>query len=122
MISIKNYLLSLGTCFGLLLIFSFFINVLNYFDIINRNAYKALIIFSIVFICFASSFILGFKSNSKGYLNGLIFGIIIILLFTIISLVFKTFSYSSFIYFLVIVISSFIGGTFGINKKTTNNQ
>lgn len=122
MIIIKNYLLSLGTCFGLLLIFSFFINVLNYFDIINRNAYKALIIFSIVFICFASSFILGFKSNSKGYLNGLIFGIIIVLLFIIISLVFKSFSYSSFIYFLVIVISSFIGGTFGINKKTTNNQ
>ena len=123
MISIKNYLLSLGTCFGLLLIFSFFINVLNYFDILNNGTYKVLLTLSSILSIAIGSYILGTKTDNKGYLNGFLFGLITIALFLIFSILIKNnLSTSSIIYYLIITITSLISGAIGINKKTTDTN
>ena len=70
------------------------------------------------------SYILGKKTQEKGYLEGIKFGIILILLMWIISfLAFdQSFSISSIIYYLIFVITSSIGSMFGINKKTNDNS
>lgn len=117
--TIKNYLISVGISLLLVLLFAFILNVLNYFDVLNKSFYKVfLILFSVISI-FVGSYSTGYNSNKKGYLNGFVFGIFISLIFIILSLLFKAdLSVSSFIYYLIIVITSLVGGAVGINKKT----
>jgi len=62
---------------------------------------------------------IGNKSNKKGYLEGLKIGLIVIIIFFIISyLAFdKGITIKSSIYYLVILATSIIGSMIGINKK-----
>lgn len=77
----------------------------------------------LVISIFVGSYSLGYKSENKGYLNGIIFGIIISILFIVLSLILKSdLNFSSAIYYLIIVVTSSIGGTIGINKKNTETN
>lgn len=118
--TIKKYLISIGITLGLSLIFVFVINVLNYFDILSKTTYKALLILSSVMATTIGGYILGTKSDKKGYIKGLTLGIIIVALYAIATLISKNnLSIASFIYYLVIIITSSITGAVGINKKIT---
>ena len=120
---VKKYLFSLGISIGLILILAFFLNILNYFDILSINVYKMLLMLFSIFSITTGSYYLGNKSDNKGYLNGLIYGIIIVLLFLFLSIISSnSLNSSSFIYYLIIIISSLVAGTIGINKKITNNN
>lgn len=122
--TIKKYLSSLGITLGLILAFSFFLNIFSYFDLLNSNIYKIILILTSAISILVGSFILGKKSDNKGYLEGIKFGLITIILFFIIS--FLAFSQkltiSSFIYYLILVITSSIGAMLGINKRTNQNN
>ncbi|MGN0993429.1 MAG: TIGR04086 family membrane protein, partial [Bacilli bacterium] len=100
--TIKKYLTSLGITLGLILAFSFFLNILNYFDLLNSDIYKIILIITSAISILAGSFILGKKSDNKGYLEGIKFGLITTILFLIISfLAFdQKVTISSFIYYL----------------------
>lgn len=117
--TIKKYAKNLAISFSLILLFSFFVNILNYFDLINQNIYKTIIIILTSISIFIGSFLLGKESNKKGYLEGLKFGTIAILIMLIISyLAFEPkISLSTIIYYLILIITSSIGSMFGINKK-----
>ncbi len=120
---IKRYMISISISFILVLVFCFLLNVLNYFDVLNKSFYKGLLILFLVISIFIGSYNLGYKSENKGYLNGIIFGFVISVLFIVLSLVLKSdLSLSSAIYYLIIVITSSIGGTIGINKKITETN
>ena len=115
---IKNYLISLSLSMVLIIILAFFINVLNYFDLLNNNLYKFILVITTIFSISIGSYILGTKTDNKGYLNGLIYGVITVLLFIIISFILgNNLSLSSSVYYLIIVIISSIGGSVGINRK-----
>lgn len=122
--TIKKYLSSLGITLGLILAFSFFLNIFSYFDLLNSNIYKIILIITSAISILVGSFILGKKSDNKGYLEGIKFGLITTILFFIIS--FLAFSQkltiSSFIYYLILVITSSIGAMLGINKRTNQNN
>lgn len=117
---IKKYSISVGITIGLILTFSFFINLLNYFDLLNNGVYKIILIISSAICVFSGSYILGKKGEDKGYLEGIKFGIIMIIIFYIVSVL--SFDYkislSNLIYYLVIFMISLVGAIFGINKKT----
>ena len=67
---------------------------------------------------FISGFYLGRNSLKKGYLQGALLGIILSLILFLFSLLFKnTYTASSLIYYIIIVISSMIGASLGIQKK-----
>ncbi len=122
--TIKNYLISIGITIGLVLSFAFCINALNYFDLLSQNVYKIILIFLAALSTFVGAFILGKKSNKKGYLVGIKFGVITALLFFIISfLAFdEGIEVSGLIYYLILVITSSVGSMFGINKKSSESN
>lgn len=122
--TIKKYFISLGITLGLTIAFAFFVNILNYFDLLSMNTYKVIIVLTTAVSAAVGSYILGKKTDRKGYLEGIKFGIILILLMWIISfLAFdQSFSISSIIYYLIFIITSSIGSMFGINKKTNDNS
>lgn len=114
----KSILKSLGWFLMSLIIYLLIITTLAHFNLIS---YKIVSIFSFIFMCILfliSGFSLGKKSEKKGYLTGLFIGTINILLILLISLILRSFpSLKSLIYFAVLLLSSTLGGMFGINKK-----
>lgn len=121
--TIKKYLISFGISFGLILIFSFFLNLFNYFDLFNPKIYKVVLILLVGTSIFIGSFLLGKKSNEKGYLEGIKYGLISCLLMFFISfLAFSTkFNIDSLIYYLILIIISIIASIAGINRKTNES-
>ncbi len=117
---IKKYIISISITLGLIIIFSFFINILSYLDILNIRTYKVLIMIFLVVSITIGSYLLGYNSINKGYLNGIIFGTIINIITIFISIVSKQeLNKEKIIYFIIIIITSLVGSTIGINKKTT---
>ena len=72
---------------------------------------------------FLSGFKLAKKSNSKGYKSGIVIGVINMLILLLISIILRSEITSSIIlYFLILLLSSTIGGMAGINYKIKNEQ
>lgn len=116
---IKNYSISTGITLGTILILSFIINIFNYYDLIPKNIYKTILILVTALSILIGSYLLGKKTEKKGYIEGLKYSVLIIALFYIIAfLAFdKTITISSLLYYLIIVTTSCIGAMIGINKK-----
>lgn len=70
-----------------------------------------------------SGFFIAKNNERKGYVNGLIIGVINIVLILLLSLLLGSNTKISIgIYLLILLISSTIGGMFGVNVKRKNIQ
>ena len=115
---IKKYLISYGYTFATIFVGTFILTILNYFNIVTTNFTNITKLIILIFSIFIGSFILGKKSLKKGYIEGIKYSIVFIVLLVIINLLFvKEFNVKSIIYFLIIIISSTFGSMLGINKK-----
>ena len=110
---IMNYLKSLLWCFCILIISSIIITIFNYFNVINGIVLKIIPIISI----FIGSYRLGKFSNEKGYIEGIKYGLIWVILFAVICLICKVFDWTSIIYYFILLFISILGSILGINKK-----
>lgn len=119
---ILNYLKYLGITILGMLISIFLITLLNYYNIINYNILSVLLIIIPTIWIFIGGFLLGRVSNNKGYLEGIKFGLILVVLFLLISLlgIQNKFEIKSIIFYIILVVSSMIGGMIGISRKLTN--
>ena len=110
----KKYLKSILIPIIIFLIYLFIISGIYYFEILN---YKIINIINYVMILLLF-FILGYKISKihkkKGYLNGFAIGVIIVIIFTFISLIITKLEFSSLVYYLSLIISSMIGGIVGV--------
>ena len=113
---LKNYLKYFSILLISIIIPIFILTIFNYFEIINNTNILKLIITLISILI--NSFYLGKNSKSKGYIEGLKFGIIFIIFITLFNLILvNEFSLKIIIYYLLILITSMVGSTIGINKK-----
>lgn len=112
---LKNYLKSYIYLITSLIIFTIIFTIINYFTTNSLSIIKILIPIISILI---SSFILGKNTKSKAYLEGIKFSLIYLIFTTILKLILKiSFNYKTFIIYLVIILSSIIGSTIGINTK-----
>lgn len=94
------------------------ITTLYYFNIISSNTFKILQIITLLIIILINSFILGKSSDKKGFLEGIKFGGLLVILFFILSLITKSpLKLKFLLYDLIIIITSILGATIGINKR-----
>lgn len=93
---------------------------LYYFNIIGDGIFSFLKLFIIIISIFINSFILGTKTSKKGYLEGAKFGMAIILLMIIPTLISGKFMFRVIIYYLIILITAMLGSMIGISRKKTN--
>ena len=118
---IITYLKSIGISIGLILLINIVVTLLQYFNIFSK-ASSFFKIITLVISIFIGAYQIGKVALKKGYLEGLKFGIIIILLFLLINLLFfKDLQLKNIIYYLIILISSTTGSMLGIQKKSSNN-
>ena len=112
-----NYLKTILLYLIILTIYLLFINIIYYFEIFT---FKTIIILNYIFnlIMF---FICGYKIASleqkKGYLKGFVISTILIIIFTLISLIISKITFTSLVYYLSLITSSIIGGILGVTKK-----
>ena len=99
---IMNYLKSLLWCFGILIISSIIITIFNYFNVINGIALKIIFLIIPIIGIFIGSYKLGKLSNEKGYIEGIKYGLIWVILFVIICLICKVFDWTSIIYYFIL--------------------
>ncbi len=97
---------------SLLLITTFY-----YFDILNNQIIKYFKIIIIIISTLLGGFIVGYESESKGYLSGIKLSGLITLLFLILNLIFKGFKWYHLVYYLIIAITTTIGSMIGISFK-----
>lgn len=119
MLFLKNGSISLLISFILTLLLTFIITLLNYINVIGIN-FVNIFSYIVPFISFLiGSFILGKKSLSKGWLEGLKLGLIsIFILFIFNFLAFdSSLTINNIILYATVFISNVLGGMFGINIK-----
>jgi len=109
---------------GTILILTFIVTLLNYFNIFS---YKVVVIFKIIipiFSIFIGGLIMGKKSTNKGWLEGIKYGILFIIILCIMNyLILRAgFKIQDLIYYLIITLASTFGSIIGINYKKENNE
>ena len=117
-----KYLKHLGISFltSVLLIIglTFFVTTLNYFDFISLKVLSILKFLIPLFSIFIGGFYMGRKANKKGFLEGIKFSIIFILIFITVSFALnEVINVKDIIFYLMILITSVLGSMFGINTK-----
>ncbi len=112
MIILKN----IALFFLILLIFLIISTTLSYFNIVSYNIINIISFIFIIILFMYCGYYMALRNNSKGYLNGLLIGGINICLLFIISLILKcNIEINIILYFLILLLSSTMGGMFGIN-------
>ena len=76
--NIKNFTLSFIVSFTLIILFLIIINFLFYFNLVNESVYKFFKVLIMMSSIFIGSLFLGRRCQSKGYFNGFLFGLIIL--------------------------------------------
>lgn len=114
----KIYLKSMLYTFLFILICTVILTIFNYFNILNGSFLKIFELIVVVIGVLIGSFIIGHNSSKKGYIEGIKYGSIWAILFTLMALIMRVISLGNIIYFLVIIATSAFGGILGINKKT----
>ena len=100
------------------LILIFIITILNYFGIMSYkvlNIFKYIILFSSLLI---GSYKFGNKNKNKGLIEGIKFGLIIIVILVLLNLLFKgSLGIKNIIYYGIILATSILGSIIGKNKR-----
>lgn len=111
---LKSFALTILIIFGGAIITT----LLEYFTNNTQVLINILKIITILLSIFIPTFILGRNSERKGYLEGLKYGAILIVLSLILNIIFKTkFNFDIIIYFIIMLVSAMLGSMMGINFK-----
>lgn len=116
---IRPILKTIALFFLLMLSYLIIITTFTYFNVMSYKIINIISFIFIVLLFMSGGFYLATKSNKKGYISGLIIGIINITLLFIISLLLKcNINTNIILYFLILLLSSTMGGMFGINYNS----
>ena len=119
-ILIKNYLKNVEYTLLVILITTIVITILNYFNIVKGNLLNIISIIVILLAVFVGGFLTGRKANKKGYLEGIKFGTIIIVIILLLNLfIFKNkFTLTNILYYPSLLFCSTIGSMLGIQRRS----
>lgn len=115
----KNYLISIGYFFIILLTSTLIITTLNYFNLLPSKIVSIIKLLIPIISITIASYNIGIKSKQKGYLEGIKIGIIIITIFIIITLITDKIQIKTIIYYLIVLLTSILSSMLGINRKKT---
>lgn len=116
-----NYLKSIGLSFGGIILITLITTMLYYFNIISTNFLQITNIIVLIFFILLGTIFLGKKAIRRGWLAGLIYGSIFLIIINIFNLALfhNPYQLNNLIYYLIILITSILGSMIGINLKKT---
>ena len=114
-----NYLKFIGIFLIIELAITFIMSLLNLLGISSGITSLIIFIFNII-LFFILNFLNAKKTIKRGFLEGLILGLIFISIMFLIKIVLfdNSFNIATIIYYIILLVTSVLGGMFGINKKS----
>ena len=118
---LKNIGKSLLYMISIILVLTFLVTVLNYFNIIGSKFLSIMKILIILISMFIGGFLIGKKSLKKGWLEGIKLGIIFIIILALFNYLGlgQKFVVMNLVYYSILIISCTLGSMIGINRKNT---
>lgn len=115
---IKNIGISCLYSYGFIFVFTFILTILNYINFID-GAFTFFMIFNLVLSVFIGGFICGKRSLKNGWLEGLKYGFVFLIILSILSFVgFNSkIGIKYFVFCSIILVSSILGGMIGIGFR-----
>ena len=117
---IKNLVRTLGYMGIIILVSTFIVTILSYFNIFNDNIVKVLKFIIPIISVFISGILMGRRTNKRGIYEGVRLSLIIIFIFMLLSIILSSFKPQSLIYYLIIIVSTIFGSIIGVQKKTAH--
>lgn len=96
---------------------SIIVTLFNYFNLLNNIPLKIIMLLIPIVGIYIGSFLIGKMSLQKGYVEGIKYGCIWIILLLIINLITKSFSITSIFYYIFLLAVSVLAGILGINRN-----
>ena len=115
MIFFKNISRSILYTISSIIILTIILTIFNYFSILNGTIVKVFKVINLIISILIGSTLIGKRSNSKGWLEGLKFGLIMSIIIFIFN--FLGLDRLDYLTYIVIILTSIIGGMFGISLK-----
>ena len=97
----------------------FILTVLYYFDWINDSTYQILKLITLLLSIFIHSFLLGKTYSKKNYFEIIKFGLLLVLILLIPTLLFKKFQIKLLLYYVIVLSTSSLGSYMAIRKKNS---
>ncbi len=116
---LKNYGISLLWELGVLLGISLVVTLLYHHDIVNATIVNWSKILLPLIVAFIGGWVVGKRAPKKGYLEGIISGIILVFLFFLFSFLASCDSIKlrTIIYYIILIATSMFASMIGINRK-----
>lgn len=118
MLKVLNYLKYIGIFFLFIIGIAIITSLINLTSI-NSNIINKLSIILTALSFFILSALASKNLNEKGYILGIKLSLLFVILMILINLIFfkSSFSTDRFIYYIILIISGILGGSFGKNLK-----
>lgn len=118
MLKVLNYLKYIGIFFLFIIGIAIITSLINLTSI-NSNIINKLSIILTALSFFIVSALASKNLNEKGYILGIKLSLLFVILMILINLIFfkSSFSIDRFIYYIILIISGILGGSFGKNLK-----
>lgn len=121
----KKYFETMGICLGIgllsMLVTSFILTILNYFNLVTGTFFTILKLLIPFLSLLIAGILLGKKSKSKGWLEGLKLSLGFIIIFTLIQLFFleDPFRLTNILYDTILMMITIFGSMLGINMRAS---
>lgn len=116
---LMNYLKSFIWSLGIFLSSIIILTIFNYFNILNGTILKVLELFIPLISIFIGSYKLGKTSNQKGYIVGLKYSGIWVIIFLIFNIITKNITLIGILYLILMILIGVFASILGINKRRT---
>jgi len=100
-----------------IIILLFLVTIPYYFDLIGDKTYSFIKLILVLGSIFWNAYLLGKDTSQKGYLEGIKYGSILIIIFFLIHLLLGNLHVKVLLYYVLILTSSTLGSMIGISRK-----
>ena len=115
--SFKKYSIAFLIFLGIIFIFTFFLSIFHYFDVLSYQVVVGLKFIILLISFFGGGFFMSVSATKKGWLEGLKFAFIIsifLLLFQVLGID-KSFHMKDLIFYFILFLTAILGGMIGIH-------
>lgn len=115
--SFKKYSIAFSIFLGTIFIFTFFLSIFHYFDVLSYQVVVGLKFIILLISFFGGGFFMSVSATKKGWLEGLKFAFIIsifLLLFQVLGID-KSFHMKDLIFYFILFLTAILGGMIGIH-------
>ena len=114
---IINYLKSISMFLIVFFVYLLLISIIGYFELFNYKTINIINYIVMIILFFLLGHKTAYKEQRKGYLNGFLVSLILIIVFFIITLFLTKIKFSNIVYYTSLILSSIIGGIIGVKDK-----